>query len=61
MCYRIDLNDAIWLIYLYIVYTFSKILFTYNYPKIKQAPYVGSIMTKDRVLYICTMKVFNLN
>ena len=60
MCYRInDLNDAIRLIYFCIVYTFSKIFFTCNYPKIKQ-PYVGSIMIK--ILFnICTMKVFNLN
>ena len=48
VCYRIDLNDAIRLIYLCIVfvYTFSKIFFTCNYPKIKQ-PYVGCIMTKE--------------
>ena len=46
VCYRIDLNDAIRLIYLCIVYTFSKIFFTCNYPKIKQ-PYVGGIMTKE--------------
>ena len=45
VCCRIDINDAIRLIYLYIVYTFSKIFFTCNYPKIKQ-PYVGGIMTK---------------
>ena len=61
MCYRIDLNDTIRLIYLYIVYNFSKIFFTCNYRKIKQ-PYVGGIMTKESCLiYICTMKVFNLN
>ena len=61
MCYRIDLNDAIRLIYLCIVYTFSKIFFTCNYPKIKQ-PYVSGIMTQDRILFnICTMKVFSLN
>ena len=46
MCYRIDLNDAIRLLYLCIVYTFSKIFFTCNYPKIKQ-PYVGGIITKE--------------
>ena len=32
VCYRIDLNDAIRLIYLCIVYIFSKIFFTCNYP-----------------------------
>ena len=58
---RIDLNDAIRLIYLCIVYTFSKIFFTCNYPKIKQ-PYVGGIMTKESCLIeLCTMKVFSLN
>ena len=46
---RIDLNDAIRLIYLCIVYTFSEIFFTYNYPKIKQ-PYVGGIITKESCL-----------
>ena len=46
---RIDLNDAIRLIYLCIVYTFSKIFFAYNYPKIKQ-PYVGGIITKEPCL-----------
>ena len=46
VCYRINLNDAIRLIYLCIVYTFSKIFFTYNYPKIEQ-PYVGGILTKE--------------
>ena len=46
MCYRIDLNDAIRLIYLCIVYTFSKIFFTC---KIKQL-YVGGIMTKESCL-----------
>ena len=46
VCYRINLNDAIRLIDLCIVYTFSKIFFTCNYPKIKQ-PYVGVIMTKE--------------
>ena len=61
MCYRIDLNDAIKLIYLCIAYTFSKIFFTCNYPKIKQ-PYVGGIIYDKRILFnICTMKVFNLN
>ena len=49
VCYRIDLNDAIRLIYLCIVYTFSKIFFSCNYPKIKQ-PYVGGIMTKESCL-----------
>ena len=49
MCCRIDLNDAIRLIYLCIVYTFSKIFFTCNYPKIKHA-YVGGIMTKESCL-----------
>ena len=49
MCCRIDLNDAIRLIYLRIVYTFSEIFFPYNYPKIKQ-PYVGGIMTKESCL-----------
>ena len=49
MCYRIDLNYAIRLIYLCIVYTFSKIFFTCNYPKIKQ-PYVGGIMAKESCL-----------
>ena len=46
MCYRIDLNDAIRLIYRFIVYTFSKIFFTC---KIKQL-YVGGIMTKESCL-----------
>ena len=49
MCYRIDLNDAIRVIYLCIVYTFSKIFFSWNYPKIK-LPYVGGIMTKESCL-----------
>ena len=49
VCYRIDLNDAIRLIYLCIVYTFSKIFFTCNYPKIIQR-YVGGIMTKESCL-----------
>ena len=49
MCYRIDLNDAIRLIYLCIVYTFSKIFFTCNYSRIKQ-PYVGGTMTKESCL-----------
>ena len=60
VCYRIDLNDAIRLIYLCIVYTFSKIFFTCNYPKIKQ-PYVVGIMTKESCLIYCTMKAFNLD
>ena len=61
MCYRINLNDAIGLIYLCIGYTFSKNFFTCNYPKIKQ-PDVGGIMTKESsVIQLCTMKVFNLN
>ena len=47
--YRIDLNDAIRLIYLCIVCTFNKIFFNCNYPKIKQ-PYVGGIMTKESCL-----------
>ena len=49
MCYRIDLNDAIRLTCRCIVYTFNKISFTCNYPKIKQ-PYVGGIMTKESCL-----------
>ena len=55
VCYRIILSDAIRLIYIYIyiylciVYTFSKIFFTCNYPKIKQ-PYVGGIMTRESCL-----------
>ena len=48
MCYRIDLKDAIRLIYFCTVYTFIKIFFTCNYTKIKQ-PYVGCIMIKDLV------------
>ena len=43
---RIDLNDAIRLIYLCIVYTFSKIVFTC---KIKQL-YISGIMTKESCL-----------
>ena len=46
MCYRIDLNDAIKLIYLCIVYTFSKNFFIC---KIKQL-YVGDIMTNESCL-----------
>ena len=49
MYYRIDLNDAIKLTYLCIVYNFSKFFFTCNYPKIKQS-YVGGIMTKESCL-----------
>ena len=61
MCYRIDFNDAIRLICLCIVYIFSKIFFTCNYPKVKQ-PYVGCIMTKESCLIeLCTMKEYNLN
>ena len=44
VCYRIDLNDAIRLIYLCIVYTFSKIFFTCNYPG------NTGIMTKESCL-----------
>ena len=47
MCYRIDLNDAIRLIYLCIVYTFSKIFL--QLPKNKTA-YFGGIMTKESCL-----------
>ena len=57
MCYRIGLNDAIRLIYLCIVYTFSNIFFTCNYPKIKQ-PYVGGIMIKKSCMYY---EILNLN
>ena len=49
VCCRIDLNDAIRLIYLCIVYTFSKLFFICNYPKIKEQ-YVGGIMTKESCL-----------
>ena len=60
VCYRIDLNDSIGLIYLRIVYTFSNIFFTCNYPKIKQ-PYFGGIMTKESCLIYVLYWVFNLN
>ena len=46
VCYRIDLNDAIRLIYSCNVYTYSTIFFTC---KIKQL-YVGGIMTKESCL-----------
>ena len=50
MCDRIDLNDAIRLIYSCIQCTLLvKFLFTCNCPKIKQ-PYVGGIMTKESYL-----------